>query len=168
MVTEINNDTASSNFAHGDTQIDLGGEILDAGVENTVNFQQATFADAAPNQRFVLGTLVMHNGTTFNDSEADNVNLDVVLDLGTHGTMNFAIPFQMENTENSDDRVASADIVELMNLNTGASVTVANLRYDLVLEIGAADSNSEVQGNRFHIYEGATATGTIFGKLVPR
>ena len=168
LVAEITNGEDSSEFAHGDTQLDLGGEILDAGVQNRLDFIPATVSGVAPGEQFELATLNMHNGTTFNDSEASAVTLEISVDLGPEaGAHVFSIPMAMENTENSDDREASADIVELLSTTTSVRPEINGVRYELRLSIAIVDDNGVTEGSKFLIYEGATATGKILGTFVP-
>ena len=169
LVAEVANADGSSLFNHGDTQLDLGGEILDAGVQNQIHYTPKQIVGVEPNEQFEIGTLQMHNGTTFNDSEASSVTLSITLDLGeTGGVQYLDIPFAMENTENSDDREESADIVELLSTRTSVQPVINGVRYDLRLSIGIVDNNGITQGSKFLVYEGATATGKIYGKFIPR
>ncbi|MDB6072811.1 MAG: hypothetical protein JWO89_451, partial [Verrucomicrobiaceae bacterium] len=150
-------------------RLDLGnGEYIDAGVQNTLTFTQTGFSGVAPNTPFSLGTLVMLNGTTFNNSEATSVTLHLTLTFtNPPATQNVDIPLNLISTENSNDRTASADIVELAHPNAGVAVTVEGVSYTLNLSWQSLDpSAGVVQGNQFLIYEGASATAQLQGTLV--
>jgi prepilin-type N-terminal cleavage/methylation domain-containing protein len=170
LVTNYNNTNPDSvTFSHGDTRLDLGGgEYLDAGVENTMTFNREQFSGVAPNTDFTLGTLVILNGTTFNDSEATSVTLKLVLNLNQpvtqSGTVN--VNFTMVSTPNTSDRLASADTVTVSNPTTSYTVTTGGVTYTLQLKLVSQDPNSGlVNGNTFYIYEGASASATVVGQF---
>ncbi|WP_245958284.1 choice-of-anchor K domain-containing protein [Roseimicrobium gellanilyticum] len=170
LVTNYNNSNPDSvTFSHGDTRLDLGnGEYLDAGVENTMTFNREQFSGVVPNTDFTLGTLVILNGTTFNDSEATSVTLKMVLNLTQpvtqSGTVN--VNFTMVSTPNTSDRLASADTVTVSNPTTSYTVTTGGVTYTLQLKLVSQDTNSGlVNGNTFYIYEGASATATVVGQF---
>lgn len=169
LVTTTTPGDPTTTFAHGNTQLDLGnGQFLDAGTQNTLTFTQTGFSDVSPNTTFTLGTLVMLNGTTFNNSEANAVTLHLTLTF-THppGTQTIDIPFNLISTENSTDRNASADIVELAKPNAGVAVSVDGVDYTLQLSWQSLDpSAGVVQGNQFLIFEGGSATAQLQGTLV--
>ncbi|MDB6007414.1 MAG: hypothetical protein JWR15_4401, partial [Prosthecobacter sp.] len=160
----------TTTFAHGNTRLDLGnGEYLDAGVQNTLTFTQTGFSGVTPNTPFSLGTLVMLNGTTFNNSEATSVTLHLTLTFtNPPATQSVDIKLNLISTENvADDRTASADIVELANPSAGVAVTVDGVSYTLNLSWQSLDPSAGVaQGNKFLIYEGASATAQLQGTLV--
>jgi hypothetical protein len=170
LVTTYNNGNPDSvMFSHGDTRLDLGGgEYLDAGVENTMTFNREQFSGVSPNTDFTLGSLVILNGTTFNDSEATSVTLKLVLNLtqpaSQSGTVN--VNFTMVSTPNTSDRLASADTVTVSNPTTSYTVVSGGVTYTLQLKLVSLDSSSgTVSGNTFYIYEGASASATLVGQF---
>lgn len=170
LVTSVQNGATSSTFMHGNTKLDLGnGEFLDAGVENVLTFTPGTFETITPNVWFELGDLVMLNGTTFYNSEASAVTLSINLNLTepAHSTV-VHINLGLISTENTDDKLASADIVELRNPNTDFKVTVDGVEYRLELSWETRDAGAGVvQGNQFFVYETATASAVLRGRFVP-
>ena len=170
LVTSVQNGAASSTFMHGNTKLDLGnGEFLDAGVENVLTFTPNDFETITPNVWFDLGDLVMLNGTTFYNSEANGVTLSISLNLTepAHATV-VHINLGLISTENTDDKLASADIVELRNPNTDFKVTVDGVEYRLELGWATQDAGAGVvQGNQFLVYETATASAVLRGRFVP-
>ena len=159
----------STTLSHGNTQLDLGnGEFLDAGVANTLTYTKNTFASITPNTPFKLGELAMLNGTTFNDSEANGATLSINLSFTNPPISVVAnVNFGFISTENSSDRLASADIVEIINpspvtiIQDGISYTL-NLGW-VTLDPGAG----VVQGNRFLVFEGASARAELRATLTP-
>jgi type II secretory pathway pseudopilin PulG len=170
LVTSVQNGTTSSTFMHGNTKLDLGnGEFLDAGVENVLTFTPGQFETITPDVWFDLGDLVMLNGNTFYNSEASGVTLSINLNLTepAHSTV-VHINLGLISTENTSDRLASADIVELRNPNTDFKVTVDGVVYRLELGWETKDPGAGVvQGNQFYVYETATASAVLRGRFVP-
>ncbi len=164
LVTNIQNGTDSSTFKHGNTKLDLGnGEYLDAGVENVLTFTPEHFDTITPNTWFNFGQLLLLNGTTFYDSEASGVTLSVNLSL-TQPALNVTthIELGLISTENTSDRLASADIVELDNPTTDVRVTIDGVSYRLELSWTTLDPGAGVvQGNKFLVFEGATASAVL-------
>jgi hypothetical protein len=170
LLSDFENGTASSTFKHGDTKLDLGGgEFLDAGTENVLTFTQKPFDTITPNIWFTLGDMVMLNGTTFNQSEADGVTLSVNLNVSNPPQVGVVhVNLGLISTENTSDRTASADIVELRNPNTDFTVTVDGVTYRLELEWKTLDPGAGVvQGNQFLIYEGSSAQAQLRARFVP-
>lgn len=164
LVTSIQNGADSSTFKHGNTKLDLGnGEYLDAGVENVLTFTRASFDTITPNTWFKFGDLQMLNGTTFYNSEATEATLSVNLSL-SQPALNFTthIHLGLTSTENTSDRLASADSVELLNPTTDVRVTIDGIEYRLELTWATLDPGAGVvQGNKFLIFEGATARAEV-------
>ena len=171
VYTANNTNPDSVTLKHGNTQQDLGGgQVIDAGVENVMTYNRVAFSNIAANTTFNLGTLVILNGTTFNDSEATSatLHLQVGLTQPSPATSEGDLNFTMLSTANSSDRQASADQVTLTNPNTNIVTVVNGVTYSLQITLVSSDnSNGWVQGNTFYIYEGSSATATIQGKWVP-
>ena len=156
-------------FRHGNTQLDLGnGDTLDAGVENVITFTAQPFSSVAPNTWFNVGDMTMLNGTTFNDSEATSVSLSLNFTLTDPiFTGNATIQLGLISTANSNDRIASADIVKLMNATTNFTMTFDGITYRLEVAWESTDpSGGLVQGTEFLIFEGGQASGRLRGRLV--
>ncbi len=169
LVTTTENGSTTSTFKHGNTKLDLGnGEFLDAGIENVLTFTPKGFETVVPNNWFNLGNLTMLNGTTFYSSEADRVTLSINLNLSEPSKTGVVhINFGLISTENSSDRMASADIVELQNPTTDFRVTIDGVQYRLELSWATLDPGAGVaQGNQFLIFEGASAQAELRARFV--
>lgn len=156
-------------FRHGDTQLDLGnGQVLDAGVENVITFNAQPFSAIAPNNWFNVGDITMLNGNTFNDSEATSVTLSLNFTLTDPAfTGSASIELGLISTPNSSDRMASADIVQLMNARTDFTMTFDGITYRLEVGWESTDPAAGlVQGTEFLIFEGGQATGRLRGRFV--
>lgn len=160
LVTSIQNSGTTSTFNSGNTKLDLGnGQYLDAGVQNSLSFTPATFNSITPNTWFDFGAMQILNGTTFYNSEATGVTLTVNLNL-TQPTISATthVDLGLVSTPNTSDRLASADIVQLINPTTDFTVNIDGVQYRLELQWVSLDpSSSVVQGNNLLVYEGATA-----------
>lgn len=171
LLTNVQNSAESSTFKHGNTKLDLGnGEFLDAGVENVLTYKPKPFEIAAPDAWFELGDLVMLNGNTFYNSEAEGVTLSINLTLTDPAeTAVVHVNLGLISTANVDeDRLGSADIVELRNPSTDFKLTVDGVEYQLELSWASLDPGAGVvQGNKFLIYETASASAVLRGRFVP-
>jgi len=170
LLVNTQNGVESSTFEHGNTKLDLGnGEFLDAGTQNVLSFTRKPFDAIVPNIWFALGDLLLLNGTTFYDSEAAAVTLSINLNL-TEPAQSAVIHVNLGliSTENSSDRTASADIVELRNPNTGFSVDIDGVNYRLELSWATLNPGAGVaQGNKFLVYEGSSAQAELRARFVP-
>ncbi|MES2594670.1 MAG: choice-of-anchor K domain-containing protein [Verrucomicrobiota bacterium] len=169
LVIDTQNGVDKSTFKHGNTKLDLGnGEFLDAGTENVLSFARKPFETIIPNTWFALGEMVMLNGTTFYSSEAEGVTLSINLNLTEPAQTGVVhINLGLISTENTSDRTASADIVELRNPNTDFSVDIDGVTYRLELGWATLDPGAGIsQGNQFLIYEGASARAELRARFV--
>jgi type II secretory pathway pseudopilin PulG len=169
LVIDTQNGVDQSTFKHGNTKLDLGnGEYLDAGTENVLGFTRKPFETIVPNTWFALGEMVMLNGTTFYSSEADGVTLSINLNLTQPDKSGVVhINLGLISTENTSDRTASADIVELRNPSTDFTVSIDGVTYRLELGWATLDPGAGVsQGNQFLIYEGASARAELRARFV--
>ncbi len=170
VYTAANSDPTSVKLTHGSTQLDLGGgQVVDAGVANTMTFNRSTMSGVGPNTDFALGNLVILNGTTFNDSEATAATLKLVFAMTSpsvsNGTVN--LPFTMASTANTSDRAASADTVTLQSNTTSFSIVQDGTTYTLQVWLVSSDTaNGFLNGNTFSIYEGSSASATLMGRFV--
>jgi len=159
----------TASVSHGNTRLDLGnGEFLDSGVPNQLTYTKNNFTSIQPNVAFVLGNLTLLNGTTFYDSEATNVTLRIDLNFSSPPlNRTVDIVLNLTNTENSTDRLASADIVEIASPQP-VSFTVDGVSYTLQLSWLTLDPGAGVvQGNKFLVFEGASALAQLRATLVP-
>lgn len=160
LVTSIQNSSTTSTIKSGNTKLDLGnGTYLDAGVENSLSFTPAGFDKITPNTWFDFGALMILNGTTFYNSEATGVTLTVNLNLTQPAvSATTYINLGLVSTPNTSDRLASADIVQLINPTTDFTITIDGVQYRLELEWVSKDpAASVVQGSNLLVYEGANA-----------
>ncbi len=164
LLVDVQNGPQTSTFRHGNTRLDLGnGEFLDAGTENVLSFTRKPFDSITPNVWFTLGEMTMLNGTTFYDSEAGSVTLSVNLNISSPAQSAVVhINLGLVSTENTSDRLASADIVQLLNPSTDFTVTIDGVTYRLELSWATLDPGAGVvQNNQFLIYEGASAQAEL-------
>lgn len=168
LVTSIQNGSTTSTFKSGNTKLDLGnGTYLDAGVENSLSFTPAAFTGVTPNTWFDFGSLTIVNGTTFYNSEASGVTLTVNLNLTQPSiSVTTYVNLGLVSTANTSDRLASADIVQLLNPTTDFTITIDGVQYRLELAWSSLDpAASVVQGNNLLVYEGATAAVELRGRF---
>ena len=168
LVTSIQNSGSTSTFKSGNTKLDLGnGQYLDAGVENSLTFTPVDFNAITPNTWFDFGAMQILNGTTFYNSEATGVTLTVNLNLTQPAiSVTTHVDLGLVSTPNTSDRLASADIVKLLNPTTDFTVTIDGVQYRLELSWESLDPNSSVvQGNNLLVFEGANAAVELRGRF---
>jgi type II secretory pathway pseudopilin PulG len=158
----------TATFSHGDPNLLINGVPTLSGVASTITYTQQSFTTVQPNVSFTIGNMTMVNGTTFNNSEASGVTLQLNLNL-TSPAITQAVNLQlaMTNTDNSADPIASADVVTITN-PAAASFVIDGVTYTLQLEWVTLDPGAGVvQGNQFLVFENQSARAQLRGKLVP-
>lgn len=155
-------------FEHGDPVFVLDGEPINSGETNTLNFTAKSFASVPPDQKFKLGDLFYHNGSSYYDSHATNVQLAMVIEMPDRGeTVTFNLNLDLVNTENDpDDANASADYVRITNLQQNIGLKINGISYQMRLEFGATDSFGFSTNSEFHVYEGATGQGEVLATFI--
>jgi type II secretory pathway pseudopilin PulG len=157
-------------FAHGDPVFILDGEPINSGDPNVLSFTSQAFSNVAPGQKFKLGAVYYHNGSTYYDSHATGVALRIIINLPEREqTIAFDLNLDLVNTENDpDDSDASADYVRITNLSQNIPLQINGVSYRMQLEFGATDSFGFSSQSQFHVYEGATGQGELLGTFLPR
>lgn len=167
LVYTITND--SDRFTHGDPVYILDGEPVNSGDPNVLQFTSKSFANVAPWEKFKLGDVFYHNGSSYYDSHATGVVLAMTITLPDRGAvLNFNLNLDLINTENDpDDANASADYVKITNLTQNIPLQINGVNYRIQLEFGATDSFGFSSQSQFHVYEGATGQGELLGTFLP-
>jgi type II secretory pathway pseudopilin PulG len=167
LVYTITND--SDRFTHGDPVYILDGEPVNSGDPNVLQFTSKSFANVAPWQKFKLGDVFYHNGSSYYDSHATGVALAMTINLPDRSAvLNFDLNLELINTANDpDDSNASADYVKITNLTQNIPLQINGVNYRIQLEFGATDSFGFSSQSQFHVYEGATGQGELLGTFLP-
>jgi hypothetical protein len=132
-------------------------------------FTGATLA-ADFDKLFSLGTLTYFNGTIVDGTEADAVDLKVtiMLTMPSGVTKEITQTLTLINTPNTDDPIASADVVLLPTSIPEISFTVDNVEHILKIEgfgtITGAGGATTI--DRFFVLEGGTASAELLGRIV--
>ncbi len=116
---------------------------------------------------FSFGTLDYFNGTIVGNSGADAVDFQVVLALTTPvNTNSYAFDFHLLNTTNTDDPLASADIVELNGAFSSSSFNYGGVDYTLeFLGFGSIVGSGYTTVNQFHVLENESANAQLLGRI---
>ena len=168
MVSTATKAAGTATFSHGSTLLDLGnGDVLDAGVAHRLSVDDAAFGGVTPGSTFTLGTLQLRNGTTFGDSDASSVQLRAVLYPSSQMPGVLAdFGFEMVSTDNSSDRVASADIV---SVGLPSIILAKRPGHVFRLQLSLVNQDPEAAflvGQAVHVYEGQTGTVAITARLI--
>ena len=163
-------DSMDIEFLEDDRRFEWGTEAVSHGFlqPNSMTFEGASFENVEPEEEFLIGTLTYYNGTVFVGTVADAVSLNVTLDLTSAGaTEELDFELNLESTVNhawqSDDQ--NADFVRLANVATQFTTVLNGQTYYLVLSFGEHTANGFTTIDQFHVHEGASATGNIYGRL---
>lgn len=169
LVYSLDNQPGQATLTHGSTELDDGmGGTINSGVENVLVFRPQSFNTIAPDTSFAVGNLTLLNGTTFNDSEAGGATLSLNLSFSDPAVNQVVdVNFSFINTDNSPDRLSSADIVQINNPSISTGITVEGVNYKIQLEWVTLDPGAGVvQGSQFLVFEGASARAELRAKLV--
>lgn len=121
-------------------------------------------------QEFKFGNLRYYNGTIAAGTGADAVDLLTTLAFTTPSgiTQNFSFNFQLINTPNVADPVASADYVKLDQLfDPSSSFTYnGNIYFLQFTRFEAQDSfGFNSNATEFHVYENSGGVADLYGKI---
>ena len=162
--------TESDTFlSHGSITIVLGGIEIEVGSANTMKFLSSNFSGVLPGQEFLLGEILYHNGTTFDNSHATRAKLEVDIIFTTPvAAENLTIQLDLVNTENTSDPDASADYVKFNDVNRKYDLSIDGANYEMRVVFGTTDVNGFSSASQFHVYEGATARGELRATITPK
>lgn len=117
---------------------------------------------------FSFGTLQYFNGTIALGTQADAVDLDVLLSLTTPSGINqdFLYNLGLINTLNTSDPNASADIVNLPSAQPDTFFTVDGIDYTLeFLGFGSITGSGFTTVDNFSVFEGSSASAEMLGRI---
>ncbi len=156
-------------LSHGSITIVLGGIEIEVGSANTMKFLSSNFSGVLPGQEFLLGEILYHNGTTFDNSHATVAKLEVDIVFTTPvAASNLTINLDLVNTENTSDPDASADYVKFNDVNRKYNLSIDGANYEMSVVFGTTDVNGFSSASQFHVYEGATARGELRATITPK
>ena len=122
--------------------------------------------DVQVGEMFRLGTLDYFNGTINSGSGADEVQLDLTINLSLPDVSEtFAINLGLINSQNTDNADESADSVLINNLTSNFTTEVDGIQYQLNLAFGYNGNSGFSSIDEFHVHEGATATADLWGSF---
>lgn len=115
---------------------------------------------------FLLGDFTYRNGSTYNSTGVDGVDLDVAISLTNPGSMNYTFTsfFSITNTPNTTGNpTLDGDIVTLAN-TTGNTFTFAGAEYTLDI-LGFSKDSGNTFAYDFSSPEGAIQAAGLYGKI---
>lgn len=161
MVTNLTSGQASNEFWFGDPASGYR-------TGNYLRFDGADFSEVGESESFVLGALTYYNSTTYLGSNATGVTFNVNLNLRVPSlseVLNF--DFSLMSTPNRSYQTAdqNADYVWVGDLTSQLETTIGGDLFTLDVFFGQLDANGYTTIDTFHVHEGATATGWLYGRL---
>ncbi|MDG2122280.1 MAG: choice-of-anchor K domain-containing protein, partial [Verrucomicrobiales bacterium] len=135
---------------------------------NFLKFNGADFEDVPTDVNFLLGMLEYYNSSTYTGSNATGVEFDLEVSI-VNPTLEvpFDFDFSLLSTPNYSYQTAdqNADYVWIGDLTSDFSAWLEGVEFGLELQFGEVMENGFATIDTFHVHEGATAQGFMFGKL---
>ena len=122
---------------------------------------------AAPGEWFFLGKLTYYNGSIVSGTGAGGINLKFAFNISTPTatTTTADYLFKLINTKNTGTDAENADYVYLPTLGVPFATTVGGRKFKLDVRFGETTANGFGNVSEFHIYEGKSATGSLYGRI---
>ena len=114
---------------------------------------------------FTIGTFDYFNGTVATGTAPDKVDLVITLDVPGQAQETFRFPLNIVTTTNSNDREASADIVQLDAAFSARQISIGGRDLFLRLSFGRTTENGFSEVDRFFVFENESATSEIRATL---
>lgn len=135
--------------------------------QSTMQFDGTSTAKVAPGEWFFLGKLTYYNGTIISGTGASGVKLKFVFNMtqpsATSTTADYTL--SLINTPNTGTQEQNADYVYLPTLGVPFTTTVGGKKFKLDVRFGETTANGFGNVSEFHIYEGTSATGSMYGRI---
>ncbi len=144
------------------------GEGAYGSPDNSLDFAGQSFSDVTLGEQVQVGTLSYYNGSIWAGTEADSITLEVNLALSEpeQTTLTAEFTFDLENTENTNDPVASADFVRFQSQTSLSQQLINGVRYNITLEFGSSTSQGFTSITQFHVFENQQATAELFATVI--
>jgi len=142
--------------------------VVGTGGSNTVTFSSVPIEGVRPDTWFTLGEMEVHNAGMNNAGEAKAVTLRLTISMANGlGAGRVDLGLQLISTPDTGTRAANADVIRLLNTDTGYTVQIDGVNYRLEVGWVHTDPRSGfVRGEDFFTFEGATSSGRLRGRLV--
>ena len=163
LVTKLKKGECDEKFEWGSAAKGVGEEK-----PNSLKFKKADKFRVLPEEEFELGEITYYNGSTYSGTNATTVQLRFNLDFDVPKTeQNFDFLLKLLSTPNQAWQTAdqNADYVWIPQLTSKFSTTVQGQTFYLQLRFGSPKNNGYSLIDEFHVHEGKSATGKIYGKL---
>ena len=173
MVAEVTTDPESTHFSWG--SVYFNGSPTPGLSQSWLDFAGTT-SSAVIGERVHLGSLNYYNGSTYVGTAAENVDLNLGVNLDIAGTsvdLSFDYGFNLINVindeySNSSDptlAAASADYVRIDSSSQLTSFSINGFQYQLQLEFGSSSDNGFASFDEFHVFENRDAITEVFGTI---
>jgi hypothetical protein len=135
--------------------------------QSTMQFAGAPSFKTGPGEWFHIGKLTYYNGTIVSGTGAASIKLKFAFNLTqpTATTTSADYEIKLINTKNIGTEAENADYVYLPTLGVPFSTTVGGRKFQLDVRFGETTANGFGNVSEFHIYEGKSATGTLYGRI---
>ena len=135
--------------------------------QSTMQFDGAPTAKVAPGDWFFLGKLTYYNGTIISGTGAGGVNLKFGFNMTQPSATSTSADYTLKliNTPNTGTNEQNADYVYLPTLGVPFTTTVGGRKFKLDVRFGETTANGFGNVSEFHIFEGTSATGSMYGRI---
>ncbi|MEN7342592.1 MAG: choice-of-anchor K domain-containing protein [Pseudomonadota bacterium] len=136
------------------------------GTPSSLSFLGAGFAGTVGDY-FDVGTLIFSNGAIFANTGADSVDLSIGIDFTAPSGISESFTFMMNliNTPNVGSPEDQADTVSFNSLMSSERFNIGAQAFILELEVGQAGEAGFTSIDSFSVFEGASESATIRGRL---
>jgi prepilin-type N-terminal cleavage/methylation domain-containing protein len=144
------------------------GEAATGGDPNVLLFEGASFDNVNIGDAFHLGNLGYRNGTVYTGTAATSVlfSTDIYF-FGGDDSTHFDFTLDLLSTPNNwKKKWDDADYVSLTNVRATSPVSFFGHDYTLELFFGQSNSTGFTSMDQFHVVEGGTATGELWGRIL--
>ena len=163
LVTNILSGQSNSLFNWGDPAVPI------ATIPNSMQFTNSGFNNVNGSERFLLGSIDYTNSTVWVGSSATGVTMNVTLNFAEHGAKTFSYHLDLVSTTNTSANTAeqNADFVYFNSVFSESAISLGGYNYKLRIEFGETTSQGFSTIDRFHVIEGGSARGFLYGVLIP-
>ena len=133
-------------------------------VPNQFGFESGSFA-AEEGEPFVLGVFEYSNGLTDLGTNAESVDLEIMVTLADSLPRSFPFPLVIGTTVNNGDSEDSSDSFSLGSSTSEQVILIGGERFVLHIEFGRTTEDGFGFGSDFSVFENSVATAEIIGTI---
>ncbi len=170
LVTNLVGNVSNNYFEWGNITNQYGN-AYNGFSKSTLQFNNGSGYSSGLGERFYLGSLDYHNGTTLLGTNATNVDFDLALNFAIAGSQygtGFDFDFDIRTTTNTDNAWESADFVAIDRSNSTSYFEIDGSSFELTMTFGETTSEGFSSTDSFHVFEDGSATANVYATVFDR